>query len=112
MSDFVTKPCKNCPFCSDVKPFLRTERAEDLAAAACNPWNTFPCHETTVSDDESEDGEMMEVETTKVCAGFLSIMHNENDETPYDEDGFVPSPRAYESAYEMIDAYEEANNEP
>lgn len=45
-------PCKHCPFRSDVKPYLTPHRREELAYAAQNPYNSFPCHKTTVSDEE------------------------------------------------------------
>ena len=110
MSDFIKKPCKHCPFRHDVKPFLHPERAEDLAYSATNPYSSFPCHKTTEHDDNDDGfGKTIEVETTKQCAGFLTLMHNELGETPYDEDGFKPSvENVYSEVDEMINAYEDA----
>lgn len=113
MSDitFVQKPCKHCPFRNDITPFLRAERAADLAYSAQNPYSSFPCHKTTVSDDESEEGEMMCNENTKECAGFLTLRAQElGEEGTYEcvEDGFKPSyDIVYESIDDMIYAYEE-----
>lgn len=105
MSDFVKKPCIHCPYRKDVKPFLTKERGEELAYAACNPYNTFHCHKTLEHDDE--EGENYAGENSKVCAGFLSLQHNENGETYYDDEGFEPSNLVYNEASEMVDAYME-----
>ena len=106
MSDFMKKPCQHCPFRVDVRPFLRVERAEELAYNASNRYGTFPCHKTTEADDDSDDGEMMVVESTKECCGHLTMQSHENGSTYYDEDGFKPAANCYESPYDMIDAYE------
>jgi hypothetical protein len=104
MSDFMKKPCANCPYRTDVKPFLHPERGEELAYIAQNPYNTFTCHKTL---SEGRDGDLFEGSNSKVCAGFLSLQHNENGETWYDNDGFEPSPKVYETSYDMAAAYEE-----
>ena len=101
---FVNKPCKNCPYCKDVEPFLRRDRGVELAYTAMNTANNFPCHETTEFDDE---GEYVYSRKEKQCAGFLSLMHNELGCTPYDREGFKPSDRAYENRRQMIEAYQE-----
>jgi hypothetical protein len=106
MSDFMKKPCEHCPYREDIKPFLHPERGSELAFAAQNRYQSFPCHKTTESDDEGMECQV--VAHTKVCAGFLSLQHNENGRTAYDEDGFEPSPLVYETSYDMSDAYEDA----
>lgn len=104
------KPCQHCPFRRDVKPFLRTARAEEIAYAATNPYNSFPCHKTTEADEDGS--EMLETENSKQCAGFLTLMANEHGSTPYDSDGFEPDfEGCYNEVYEMIDTYAEANGE-
>jgi hypothetical protein len=108
VSDFMAAPCVHCPFKQDVKPFLHPERAYDIANTVHNPYNDpFPCHKTTESDDDSEEGEMMVVETTKVCAGWLTMMACSRGSTPYDDDGFEPSAGCYEDPEDMFYAYEE-----
>ena len=109
--EFVSTPCPNRPFRRNVRPFLRPDRSEDLAYNAENPYGTFPCHVTTVPDDDSDSGEMLETEVTKQCAGHLTLKHNANGETEYDDDGFKPSAECYEDSYEMIEAYTEEWNE-
>lgn len=110
MGDFMKKPCEHCPFRRDVKPFLHPKRGEELAYATENPYNNFPCHKTTESNENSEGGEMMVVETSKECAGFLSMQHNQNGSTSYDEDGFTPSNLVYEDSWDMAQAYEKDEN--
>lgn len=76
MSDwFMKKSCDHCPFRRDVKPFLHPERGEELAYHAQNPYNSFPCHKTTVNDEEfgGDGSEMVAVETSKECAGFMAL---------------------------------------
>jgi hypothetical protein len=110
MSEFMKKPCQHCPFRRDVEPFLRTERAEEIAYSATNPYNSFPCHKTTEADEEGD--EMLETENSKQCAGFLTMMKNECGRTFYDEDGFEPDfAGCYNEAFEMVEAYAEHNGD-
>jgi len=78
-----------------------------LAYAAENPYNTFHCHKTLEYDDE--EGDTYAGTESKVCAGFLSLQHNCNGKTYYDEDGFKPSALVYEDSWDMAAAYEEQN---
>lgn len=101
------KPCEHCPFRNDVKPFLTAERGEELAYHAQNPYNSFPCHKTTVSDDDSEEGEMICTENSKRCAGFVTLQINEGMDIP---EGFTPAyDIVYSDSREMSDAYEQEN---
>jgi len=110
MSSFIKKPCPQCPYRHDIKPFLTAERGEELAFAPQNPFNTFPCHKTT---EEDEEGETYTGERSKECAGFLTLRANElGEDEVYEcaEEGFKPSYElVYGDSYEMADAYEEAN---
>lgn len=102
---FVAKPCQHCPFRRDVTPFLHPARAEELAYSACNPFNNFPCHKTTEYNEEYDD--MVETEASLTCAGWLTLQAAEG----YDDampPGFEPSyDMVYDSAKDMIDAYED-----
>ena len=103
---FMKQPCKHCPFRNDVKPFLHPERAEEIAYSTQNPYNSFPCHKTTVSDEEfgGDGSECVAIETTKECAGFLTMRAQLGEDTP---EGFEPSYEiCYIDPYEMIEAYE------
>lgn len=73
MSCFIKKPCAQCPYRKDVKPFLHPARGEELAYAAENPYNTFYCHKTLEEGDDDNDGESIIGRTSKICAGFLSL---------------------------------------
>lgn len=115
MSDyFMKRPCIHCPFRKDVKPFLHPDRGAELANHAQNPYNSFPCHKTTVSveelgiENEHNEGDMVAVETSKECAGFITLQINEGADTP---EGFEPAfDIVYECAEDMANAYE--NQEP
>lgn len=72
------KPCVNCPFRTDVKPYLRRERAKEIVIALDR--GEFHCHETIV-DVEGEDGEeaLGSGPDTKHCAGALIMLeHSES----------------------------------
>lgn len=58
------RPCNNCPFRTDVFPYLHTMRAHDIATTQ----ETFTCHKTLEHDD---DGELVRVPDSIHCAGFL-----------------------------------------
>ena len=106
MENYMKTPCKHCPFRNDIKPYLRPERAEELAYAAQNPYSSFSCHKTTEHDEGSEDGNMLVTEDSKECAGFLTLRAQDGERIP---DGFDPSwGVVYADAYEMIEAHEQA----
>jgi len=110
MTDFVKKPCKNCPFRSDVKPFLHPERAAEIAYATQNTFADFTCH-STIEYDGCEDIQGRatgDFSKAKTCAGFLTLRAQEGEYTP---EGFEPDwESCYVSPSEMIDAYEEEWN--
>ena len=108
MSDFMKKPCEHCPYRHDVKPFLTAERGIDLAYHATNPFNYFHCHKTTEADENSEEGEMLVTNNSKLCAGFLTLQAIENDGCGFEDDGFETSYElVYSEAHDMASAYEE-----
>lgn len=108
MEDYMKKPCQHCPFRNDVKPFLHPERAAELAFGAQNPYWSFACHKTTVSDEDIEDGDMIATEDSKECAGMLTLRAQEGEDVL---EGFEPSHEmCYTNSYEMIDAYEQEWN--
>jgi len=112
MTDYMKKPCKDCPYRRDVKPFLTEARGYELAYHATNPYNEFPCHKTTEYDEEGDSGDMLVVETSKQCAGFLTLMANECGEKRMPE-GFEPDYEVvYCEAYDMAGAYEEGAEFP
>jgi len=107
------KPCEMCPFRRDVDFKFSPERAEQLAYMTQNPYNSFPCHKTAEVTEDTEfeyGGEFVHGESSKECAGFLTMQINENGDR-WCPDGFNPSDLAYYDAWEMIDRYEEQNEE-
>jgi len=110
---YMKKPCEHCPFRRDVKPFLTPSRGEELAYHAQNPYTSFPCHKTTVSDEEvgGEGDEMVKTENSKECAGFLTLQASECGEK-YMPEGFKPSyDIVYGESFEMAQEYEASNKE-
>jgi hypothetical protein len=102
---FAKKPCAHCPYRRDVKPFLHPERGEELAYHTKNPYGDFPCHKTTVEDEDSADGEMMVTKESLTCAGFLSMQIEWGGrDCP---EGFTPSDLVYAEPSDMADAYAE-----
>ncbi len=77
MSNFdfkLRRPCKNCPFRTDVPGYLRRGRAVQIARDVAEG-APFYCHETTVLDDE---GDEMEVgPDSQVCAGSLIALERD-----------------------------------
>ena len=69
------KPCDKCPFRSDIDGYLNPDRVYEFEGVE------FACHKTTVSDEDSEDSEMITTPESQHCAGSLII--HENQETPH-----------------------------
>jgi len=67
----LVRPCAHCPFRSDIKPYLRAGRVEDIERSLER--STFACHETTVESDD-DDGSRVETDESKHCAGALILM--------------------------------------
>ncbi len=74
----LTAPCRHCPFRLDIEPYLRAERAREIAAAL-RGGAEFPCHATTVTvvDDEGDE-HRTEGPRSRFCAGALAVMENED----------------------------------
>lgn len=70
----LTKPCKDCPFRSDVRPYLTTRRVREIIAGLIGAQATFACHKTTKCDDE---GETIETRKTEHCAGALILLERQ-----------------------------------
>lgn len=107
MSDFVKKPCKNCPFRNDVRPYLHPDRAYEIAAHSLNIYSDFTCHSTIEYDgDEDHQGRPTgDFSRSKTCAGFLTMRAQDGQHTP---EGFEPSWEiCYIDPFDMYQAYEE-----
>lgn len=72
----LSKPCKDCPFRTDVPGYLRRDRAQEIAREIARG-STFPCHKTTVPDPEDESARMA-TQTSQMCAGAIIVMEHED----------------------------------
>lgn len=68
-------PCKDCPFRTDVKPYLRKERAKGISRALKQEQGAFPCHKTVTYDD---NGEKAGSRKEQHCAGALVMLERMN----------------------------------
>jgi len=71
-------PCRNCPFRSNIEPYLREDRAREIAASL-RAGGGFTCHKTTVPDESDESGGSARPGPRAMeCAGALATMEREN----------------------------------
>jgi hypothetical protein len=76
------KPCAKCPFRTDIRPFLRPDRVDEIEAAL--EGGEFPCHETVdyESCPEDEEGgvdvEARDPQGEAHCAGALILLEKLN----------------------------------
>lgn len=72
------QPCNNCPFRPDVKPYLRPDRAQEIARSL-REGGEFACHKTTVPVDTDDDGtDLADIPgVSRFCAGALATMERE-----------------------------------
>lgn len=73
MKFLIKKPCAECPFRRDVKPYLRHARAEDLARQMSDDNFWFACHQTT----GVKNGRRIKKEDQSHCAGLMGVLWNE-----------------------------------
>jgi len=72
-------PCVNCPFRTDIKPYLRADRVREILSSP----GEFHCHKTITVDDDDDDenwGGVIDDRNAQVCAGFLICL--EHDGSP------------------------------
>ena len=119
MIDFgLKKPCNNCPFRTDVKPYLRTQRVVSILRSITEGDATFSCHKTTKHDD---DGNPVPGRKEKHCAGALILLEKMKQPNQLMRIGarlnfYKPAKLrmdapVYDTAIAMVDAYRKANNE-
>jgi hypothetical protein len=104
---FMKRPCKSCPFRTDVTPFLHPDRAEEIAYSAENPYSDFLCHNTFEYDggQDVQGRDTGDFSKSKTCAGFLTLRAQAGLKTPK---GFEPFYElCYLDALDMISAHEE-----
>jgi hypothetical protein len=110
----MTRPCANCPFRNDIRPYLRPARVEEIASGA------FPCHKTVDYDDEGEYSQGCS-EKEQHCAGSL-ILHEKMGQSHqmmriaerlgfYDRTKLDMDSPVYDDLDEMIDAHDAAQED-
>lgn len=62
------RPCKHCPFRTDVPRYLDPERYKDIAASLVDRGESFSCHETIGFDHR---GKGVVTPQSRVCAGAM-----------------------------------------
>lgn len=74
-------PCKDCPFRTDVKPYLRAARVSELEGSLAHRGRDFTCHKTLVVDededggDEDGEGSLVPGPNAQRCAGAAILLH-------------------------------------
>lgn len=110
------KPCANCPFRSDIKPFITGARAKEICNSLVEQQQTFPCHKTVKYDDDEGNGRV--VPKSEHCAGAMIML--ERMQRPnqmmriaerlgiYDYRKLDMESPVYQNAAEMIAAHRKA----
>jgi hypothetical protein len=72
----LTTPCHNCPFRNDIDPYLRAERAREIAASLRNS-GEFTCHKTVTFGDDDDEPQPVHTGREQQCAGAAIILEKE-----------------------------------
>lgn len=106
------KPCPQCPFRSDIRPYLTESRVREIERALER--SEFSCHKTTSFDD---DGEHTPTPDEAHCAGALILMEKEGRSSQmmrvaerlglYDHTKLDMSAPVYDTFDDMADAQPE-----
>jgi hypothetical protein len=69
------RPCKNCPFRSDIKGYLTKARVRQIIDSITRQQRTFSCHKTNETEENDEGwSETIETENSHHCAGALIFL--------------------------------------
>ncbi len=73
------RPCKDCPFRTDIPGFLSKARAREITRAITDGQGTFSCHKLN-DFTEDDEGEPVVIEGDKAqhCAGALIFLERIN----------------------------------
>lgn len=69
----LTSPCANCPFRTDIRPYLTPGRVREIQRSLER--SEFPCHKTVTH--ENDEGEPVRTGKEVHCAGALILMEHE-----------------------------------
>lgn len=104
MSDYgLITPCAQCPFRSDIKPYLSAARVREILTSQ----GEFQCHKTIELGDGMVEGDENWVEVAddskaQVCAGFLICL--EHDDAPNQMMRIAERLRLYDRSKLRMDA--------
>lgn len=74
-------PCDNCPFRTDVDPYLTRERVQEIISGLAEG-GSFSCHKTVDYDaDDDGEGGGQNVATTQQCAGAEILLAHQGTST-------------------------------
>jgi hypothetical protein len=113
----MTRPCDNCPFRTDVKPFIGASRAIEIVGGLDG---CFPCHKTTKFDQDEAGPQHVPHDDEQHCAGALIMQLKEGwlgqmgriaERTGWDSGAMDLGSPVYESREEFIAAHVEAEEE-
>lgn len=69
------RPCKNCPFRSDIKGYLTKGRVREIIDAITRQQASFSCHKLNEFETNDEGWtETVETENSQHCAGALIFL--------------------------------------
>lgn len=112
------RPCKSCPFRTDVEPFLHPERVEEILGAMFEEDKNFACHNTVSHDSDTGEGQIHA--NSQHCAGAMILMERNDYANQgmriaerlgfYDRSKLCMGPETpvYQTPDEMIAAHEQA----
>jgi hypothetical protein len=119
------RPCKNCPFRSDIEPFITPGRAVEIAESIVRGDSFFPCHKTIDYSTEEcdENGTPLPYklqQENNFCAGALILYEkcgsgaNRNMRIGqlfglYDPKKLDMTSPVYESIEAMVDSHKKAS---
>ncbi len=69
-------PCEDCPFRNDIRPYLTTERVEEITDSVFYQDKSFSCHKHNEFDDY---GGVREGKNSQHCAGVLIMLEKANN---------------------------------
>ncbi|MBM4574815.1 hypothetical protein GS896_27545 [Rhodococcus hoagii] len=70
------RPCVDCPFRTDRQPFLRPDRAAEIADAL-EAGEPFWCHKTVEYDEDQAGESVTNTDGSTFCAGALATLERE-----------------------------------
>lgn len=107
----VTTPCSNCPFRTDVAPYLRPERAMEISQSL-NRGEDFTCHKTLETDCE---GDTVIGNRSRTCAGSMILLEKMDRPTQgmrigerlgmYSRENLDMDAPVYDSLFEWVDSF-------